>query len=97
MSPLKRYEALISLLGLFLMLGVLARSGYLYAKIEWLRGAPELMGGLVFLTPVIFALPFLKDKAFWQPWFKGFVLMVLLVFLALLALGCIGWGIYAYW
>lgn len=86
----------IALMGLFFFLGGLARGAYLYAKIDGLRGVPELMAGLVWLIPGLFSLRFFAEKDFWKPVEKGVVRIGMMLFCFLLALGCFVLGIYAY-
>jgi hypothetical protein len=83
-------------MAIFFALGAIARAAYLYGQVEWLRGVPQIMGGLMFLVPAVFLLQLVLQKSSWRQIPLLLYRIGVLLFMLLLAVACIGLGIYTY-
>ena len=76
--------------------GGIARSAYQYGGVQWLRGAAQIIWGLMWLVPagVLVRLLLQRDSVHHPTLFLGRAVMVLFCLLA--GIGLLGLGIYAY-
>ena len=83
-------------MGVFFLLGGLARAADLYGGIEGLRGVPPLMAALMCFSPLATAAPALRRPEFWRPRGIGILRGLVVIVLLLLGSSLLYLGICAY-